>query len=187
MKVFLKETEHHHCVNNIRITIEQAFPKLFWLSDMEMRSGVTRLDKKKFASLPTFEEKDRFYKAWRPKGKSLFERTPDGYFEVIQEGYWYPYVLEYENYPYNRDQIFAVLNGLEKDFPKTKKLIVSATMKNGLRLSDHLLKYATLPDFRDRRKRPVDISRWYWGVYDQVVSLPFEKAFQPIQPSLEKN
>ncbi len=160
------ERTHDLMVQELRIVIESS-PELqdvFWLSDFEMRSGITPPMKHRFVD-GTLEEE---WKRWSwDHAKQLVRRTPDGYFEADIEGKRYEFVLEFERATYNQMKIMDMVWHLTDDFPDTYRLIVSETEKNARRMVRHLQGRLKKDQWRE----------WYISDFKRVTTRPFRKAW----------
>jgi hypothetical protein len=167
------EREHDLMVQELRIVIE-ASPELediFWVSDFEMRSGITPETKAEFQQGKL--ERDWRKWAWR-RSKSLVRRTPDGYFEADLEGEREGYVLEFERSPYNQKMVQNMVWYLSDSFPYARRMIVSETEKHAVRMFRNL-------EFRVKEdKRP----QWYISCFGKVTTMDFTKSWRRLSHPL---
>ncbi len=175
VKVNYRELEHHQRVAALRVTMEQSpsFQDVFWVSDFEMSSGITREAKWNFR-LMDVEARDTFYKKWELRPKVKYKRTADGYFEALINGSHVSFILEYEHYPYSYKRIQTMLNRLEAGFPAAFKLIVCANKTNSERMNRALWVYS------EKAKKRIDRAKWLVAEYQDVISKPHKEAFIPI-------
>ncbi len=133
VKINPKEKDHDLLVQAIRISFEYSehLKSVFWVSDFELRSGISPSIKAEFLEGKLDKEK------WRsngfnpnPKGR----RTPDGYFEADLDGERMGFTLEYEHQPYGDKKISDMVDCLKDGYPHAFKLVVSASYKNALRM-----------------------------------------------------
>lgn len=169
VKVNPHERNHDLSVQAIRIAFEnnKELGRLFWLSDFEMRSGITPAVKKTF--LAGELDKEEWRSNWvniQIKGR----RTPDGYFEADLEGKRYGFILEFENVPNPEGKISRMIEYLDESFPEALRLVVSADAKNAVRMINILRS-----KINDREKH-----RWYVGDLDKAVTLPFKRIWHQI-------
>lgn len=176
VKINPYEREHDLMVQRIRIAFE-ANPDLsnvFWVSDFEMRSGITPAVKARF--LEGGLEKARWRGNWseeRNKGR----RTPDGYFEADIDGHRYEFVLELENTPRSERKIYEMVEYLNDSFPDGYKLVVSANDKNTVRMFNALRVIV----------RKSEQAKWFVSNFERATTQPFKGIFhqlnQPIGSS----
>ena len=133
VKINSKEKDHDLLVQAIRISFEanEDLKNVFWVSDFELRSGISPSVKAEFLEGKLNKEK------WRsigfnpnPKGR----RTPDGYFEADLDGERMAFTLEYEHQPYGDKKISDMVDNLKDGYPHAFKLVVSSGYKNALRM-----------------------------------------------------
>jgi hypothetical protein len=133
VKINPKEKDHDLLVQAIRISLEASddLKSVFWVSDFELRSGISPSVKAEFL------EGKLNKKRWRsigfnpnPKGR----RTPDGYFEGDLDGERMGFTLEYEHHPYGDKKITDMVDNLKDAFPHAFRLVVSSGYKNALRM-----------------------------------------------------
>lgn len=157
------EREHDKRVLTMRVQIEAegGLEGLIWLSDYEMRCGLSLEWKKALAE----------GRGWDLAGAKLHRvhhRTPDGYFEGSIGNDTYNFVLEYEHSAYNREKMTGMLLNLNQDFPKTFRLIVSRDKAHAVRLMNGLETFLRA-DVRDR-------ALWGFSFFEKVDRLPFVRV-----------
>ena len=167
------ERQHDLEVQAIRIAFERnvQLERVFWLSDFEMRAGITPSVKK------TFLEGDLDKEEWRSNWLNTQirgRRTPDGYFETDLDKKRYGFILEYEHVQNPDGKIGRMIEYLNESFPNVLRLVVSANSKNALRMMG-ILK-TKLPE----REWP----RWFVSDYEKAVSLPFKKIWSQLNNSM---
>jgi|GEM_PF-1034116 len=157
------ERHHDKQVLALRIQIERegGLEGLTWLSDYEMRCGL-RLDWKRAL------EEGRGWDLAGAKLRRVYHRTPDGYFEGTLGGQDLAFALEYENTPYNRDKMVAMVLNLNRDFPEAFKLVVSRDKPHALRMLNGLDSLVR-GDLRSRR-------RWAFSFFEMVDAVPFTRV-----------
>lgn len=133
VKINPKEKDHDLLVQAIRISFEASkdLKSVFWVSDFELRSGISPSIKAEFLEGNLDKEK------WRsigfnpnPKGR----RTPDGYFEADLDGERLGFTIEFEHLPYGDKKISDMVDNLKDGYPHAMKLVVSSGFKNALRM-----------------------------------------------------
>ena len=133
VKINSKEKDHDLLVQAIRISFETSeyLKGIFWVSDFELRSGISPSVKAEFLEGKLNKGK------WRsngfnpnPKGR----RTPDGYFEADFDGERRGFTLEYEHHPYGDKKITDMVDYLKDGYPHALKLVVCSGFKNALRM-----------------------------------------------------
>ena len=120
VKINPKEKEHDLLVQTIRISFEasEQLKSIFWVSDFELRSGISPSIKAEFYEGKLDKEK------WRtngfnpnPKGR----RTPDAYFEADLDGQRMGFTLEYEHCTYGDKKITDMVDNLKDGYPHAFK------------------------------------------------------------------
>jgi hypothetical protein len=167
------ERQHDLMVQELRITLE-ATPTLediFWVSDFEMRAGITPRTKAEFLN-------GELDSKWRvrayERAKSLVRRTPDGYFEADFQGERRPFVLEFERTAYNWNMVKRMVYNLDDAFPHAWRLVVSETYPHARRMIRNLQAWVME---RDR-------SKWLVSDFGRVTTRPFEKVWFQISNPL---
>ena len=156
------EREHDKRVISMRIQIEAegGLKGLTWLSDYEMRCGLS-MDWKKALEAGS---------GWNLAGSKLHrvhQRTPDGYFEGILEDRAYGFVLEYEHSAYNREKMVGMVLNLTRDFPRAFRLIVSRDKAHAVRMMEGLGTFLK----NDLQEREL----WGFSYFEKVSRLPFQR------------
>ncbi len=172
--------EHDCRVTSLRIALEenQDLKNIFWVSDFELRSGITPEIKAKFMEGRLNKISWRYNRnkeiglikqtESREGGpKNQYPRTPDGYFEADLEGRREAFVLEYIHQHYSRGVMDKMVYQLSFDptFSKSHKLIVCRTGEDA---------EAVIPKLRERVKEK---EKWFVGDYDRAVREPFKKIW----------
>lgn len=175
VKINPYERQHDLMVQSIRISFENNadLGKIFWLSDFEMRGGITAPIKKAF--LGGELNKEEWRSNWiniQIKGR----RTPDGYFEADLEGKRYGFALEFEHVQNPEGKISRMIDYLDESFPESLRLVVSANSKNAARMINILRSKI------NERKRP----RWFVSDYEKAISLPFKKMWHQLNHPIEQ-
>ena len=167
------ERQHDLMVQELRITLE-ATPSLediFWVSDFEMRAGITPRTKAEFLN-------GELERNWRvrayERAKSLVRRTPDGYFEADFQGERRAFVLEFERTAYNWNMVKRMVYNLDDAFPHAWRLVVSETYPHAWRMIRNLQAWVME---RDR-------SKWFVSDFGRVTTRPFEKVWFQINHPL---
>ncbi len=168
------EREHDLQVQAIRSAFErnEQLGRIFWLSDFEMRAGITASVKKTF--LKGELDKDRWRTTWTNL-EANGRRTPDGYFETDLDGKRYGFTLEFEHVQNPEGKIGRMLEYLGESFPTALRLVVSATPENAARMTRILRSKISEKEW----------VRWFISDYEKAVSLPFKKIW--LQLSNVKN
>lgn len=174
VKINPYEREHDLMVQKVRIAFEGSgdLKEVFWVSDFEMRSGITPATKARFLEGGFNKEKWKSnWSEWRYKSR----RTPDGYFEAVVDGKRYGFALEVENTPRSEWKIHAMVDYLEDSFPEATKLVVSANRHNAIRMYEAL----------QAKVRKSEHPKWFISYMERALTLPFKKIFhsltRPIQ------
>lgn len=133
VKINPYEREHDLKVQEVRIAFEgnQDLKNVFWVSDFEMRSGITPSVKARF--LAGELDKERWRGSWSG-ARNHSRRTPDGYFEADVDGERMAFAFEFENKPRSDGKIQDMVNYLNFSFPEATKMVVSAIEKNAVRM-----------------------------------------------------
>ncbi len=163
------ERDHDLKVQFIRVAFEAnpGLGRVFWVSDFEMRSGITPAVKKAF--LGGELDKAEWRSSWEGN-QERSRRTPDGYFEADLDGKRYGFTFEFENVQNPEAKIEKMLGYLEESFPKALRLVVSENPKNAARMI-RLLR---------ARIGEQDRHRWFVSDYDKAVALSFKKMWHQI-------
>jgi len=171
--------EHDCRVIALRVSFEENpdLMNVFWVSDFEMRTGVTPEIKAGFIAgklnKTTWRynrDKDLFH--WKEgdlKGgpKNQYPRTPDGYMEADLDGRREIFVFEYIHQSYSRQTLDRMVYQLESDpvFSKGYKLIVSKNTEDAESL---------IPRLKERVKEK---EKWFVGDYERALTAPFKKVW----------
>lgn len=168
------EREHDLIVQEIRIYFEAAsdLDETVWVSDFEMRSGISLEAKKMYLEGTLDTEKWR--SEWAPYWNRT-RRTPDAHFETEWNFDKTACVLEYEHTPYNEKMFNRMVNNLERSFPDAIRLIVSANEKNSLRMMK------TLKNKVDQE----DWGKWLFSDMYCVRNLIFKKIWSPLSSEVD--
>jgi len=167
------ERQHDLMVQELRITLESTptLEDIFWVSDFEMRAGITPRTKAEFLN-------GELESNWRvrayERAKSLVRRTPDGYFEADFQGERRPFVLEFERTAYNWNMVKRMVYNLDDAFPHAWRLVVSETYPHARRMIRNLQAWVME---RDR-------SKWLVSDFGRVTTRPFEKVWFQINNPL---
>jgi hypothetical protein len=175
VKINPMEKKHDLSVQAIRIVFEasEELKGIFWVSDFEMRSGITPLVKADFLSGALDKEKWRSH-GFNPNPKG--RRTPDGYFEADVEGQRLAFVLEFENHPYSDGMVARMAEYLSDEYPQAYRLVVSATYKNALRMIQAL----------KSKVRSSEQPKWFVSDFQKATSKPFKEVWHQIDQPLDK-
>jgi len=174
VKVNPYEREHDIKVQEIRTAIElsEDLKEVFWVSDFEMRSGISPLVKARFIDGSLDKEK------WRSNGmnpNSTGRRTPDGYFEADLEGQREAFVLEFEHHPYDDYKFNRMAWNLKHHFPDVTKLVVSADRKNALRMIKTL----------QTKVKNDEQNKWFVTDFEKIKTLFFKKIWHQLDHPFE--
>jgi hypothetical protein len=174
VKINPYEREHDQKVQIIRITFEgsEDLKDIFWVSDFEMRSGITPSIKADYLQGRLDKERWRSNGAnTNPKGR----RTPDGYFEADIENRRIAFALEFENHHYNEGKIQRMTENLRDLFPHALKLIVTATPRNAV-----IMIKALQPRIKDSERH-----QWFVSDFDKVTTKSFKRSWHQLSRPLE--
>lgn len=174
VKVNPYEREHDIKVQEIRTAIELSVDlrEVFWVSDFEMRSGISPLVKARFVDGSLDKEK------WRSNGmnpNNTGRRTPDGYFEADLEGQREAFVLEFEHHPYDDFKFNRMIWNLKHHFPDATKLVVSADRKNALRMIKTL----------QTKVKNDEQNKWFVTDFEKIKTLSFSKIWHQLDHPFE--
>jgi len=163
------EREHDLKVQAIRIAFEQneQLGRIFWLSDFEMRAGISIAVKKAFLNEDL--DKERWRTTWVNTEKNG-RRTPDGYFETDLDGKRYGFTLEFEHVQSPEGKIARMLEYLTESFPTSLQLMISDTPENATRMKSILRSRISEKEW----------SRWFVSDYEKAISLPFKKIWHQL-------
>jgi hypothetical protein len=169
------ERQHDLEVQAIRIAFERnkQLGRIFWLSDFEMRAGITQAVKKTF--LKGELDKEQWRSHWtntQIKGR----RTPDGYFETDLDGKRYGFTLEYEHVQNPDAKIGRMIEYLGDSFPTALRLVVSANKKNAARMKGILRSKINERDW----------PHWFVSDYEMAISLPFKKIWSQLNNQIDE-
>jgi hypothetical protein len=174
VKINMVEKEHDLSVQAIRIAFEasEQLKDIFWVTDFEMRSGISPTIKAEF--LENKLDKER----WRSSGENpnpMGRRTPDGYFEADLDGQRLGFVLEYENKRYSDRKITDMAGHLRDRFPYALKLIVCSTPRNAARMI-RALKTKVKSDEQEK---------WLVSDFEKATTLDFKGIWHQLDQPLE--
>ena len=169
------ERQHDLEVQAIRIAFEKndQLGRIFWLSDFEMRSGITQGVKKAFLSGDL--DKEEWRSNWvntQIRGR----RTPDGYFETDLDGKRYGFTLEYEHVQNPEAKIGRMIDYLKDSFPNVLRLVVSADKKNATRMMNILR----------GKVRESEWDRWFVSYFERATTLPFKKIWHQLNQPIKE-
>jgi hypothetical protein len=174
VKINPYEREHDMKVQEVRIAFE-ANPDLkniFWVSDFEMRSGITPHVKSRFLAGEC--DKERWRGNWSD-GRNHSRRTPDGYFEADVDGQRMAFAFEFENKPRSDGKIQDMVNYLNFSFPETSRMVVSAIEKNAIRMIRAL----------QIKIKKSEQEKWFVSDFEKATSLAFKEMWFRLDHSLE--
>ena len=160
-RVNFKELDHDLRVARLRMAFERS-PELegmFWVSDFELRCGISPNVKAEFLRGRLDVEK------WRCSPVPGNRRTPDGYFEASSKGVRCSFILEYEHARYPGARLRDVVLYLDRGFPDALRLVVCQNVPQGQRM---------LRELKRRVQRP---ELWLVSTYEKVLSAPFTEAW----------
>ena len=173
VKINSAEKNHDLAVQEIRIKFEGSdqLYNVFWVSDFELRSGISHVTKAEFIQNKLNKEK------WRsvgfnpnPKGR----RTPDGYFEADLDGQRMGFTIEYEHHPYGDKKISDMVDYLKDGYPFAYKLVVSADYQNALRMIRAL----------KVKVKMEDQEKWFITDYEKASTQPFKGIWHQLNQQL---
>ncbi len=169
IKINPYEREHDLKAQEIRIAFESKpeLENVFWVSDFEMRSGITPSVKARFKEGKL--DKERWRGNWSD-GRNHSRRTPDGYFEADLDGQRMAFAFEFENKPRSDQKIQDMVNYLNFSFPDTTKMVVSASEKNAIRMIKAL---------QIKIKAP-DQEKWFVSNFERATALPFKEIWHQL-------
>lgn len=173
VKINPREREHDIKVQSIRIVFEasEELKDIFWVSDFEMRSGITPSIKAEYLEGKLDVERWRSNGAnTNPKGR----RTPDGYFEADVEGRRIGFALEFENQHYNERIIDRMIGNLKDFFPNALKLIVAVNPNGAVRMIQ----------FLQKKVKSADQHQWFISDFDKVTSISFRRCWHQLDHPL---
>lgn len=163
-RISLSSLEHDTRVTRLRVAFEETagLKDVFWVSDHEMKSGITPKMKAEFEAgrldLPGWLKESKGKKAF-------FRRCPDAYFEATVGADRLAFILEYVHKEYFGIRFDEVIVRLASEYPNARKMIVFRTEEAARRFIPVLQKKIT-------KKEP-----WYVGDYERAVKLPFTKIW----------
>ena len=174
VKINPYERQHDLEVQAIRIAFEKnvQLERVFWLSDFEMRAGITQGVKKAF--LAGDLDKEEWRSNW-VNTQITGRRTPDGYFETDLDGKRYGFTLEYEHVQNPDAKIGRMIEYLKDSFPKALRLVVSANKKNAVRMMGILRAKVNERDW----------PRWFVSDFEKAVALPFKKIWHQLDRPID--
>lgn len=163
------EREHDLMVQRIRIAFEanDDLKNIFWVSDFEMRSGITPSVKGRFQGGNL--DKARWRSSWSEE-RNKSRRTPDGFFEADIDGQRYAFALELENTPRSERKIYEMVEYLNDSFTDVYKLVVSANDKNTVRMFEALRVIV----------RKNEQAKWFVSYFERATTQPFKKIFHQL-------
>ena len=166
VRVTFNQQDHDRRVIEMRTRLEAdgTLGDVFWVTDFELRAGITSKVKTAFlgGSLDVIK--------WRKHREAPSEtsRRPDGYFQATIEGERRSFVLEYIHAPYSTMKYNRVIPILINKWASSIKLMVfqndALTVRNKIYLKSHV---------RNRKN-------WWVASYDQVINKPFLEAFEDL-------
>ncbi len=174
IKINPHEREHDFKVQAIRIALEASpeLKEIFWVSDFEMRSGITPSIKAEYLEGKLDIERWRSNGAnTNPKGR----RTPDGYFEADVENRRIGFALEFENKHYNERIIDRVTWNLRDIFSDALKLIVTSNSSGAVRMIRLL----------QEKINSGDQHQWFISDFNKVTSMPFRSCWHQLNHPLD--
>jgi hypothetical protein len=169
------EKTHDLRVQAIRIALE-AEPQLkdiFWVSDFELRSGISPSVKAEFLGGNLDKGK------WRSNGLNpnrKGRRTPDGYFEAGLDGQRIGFTLEYEHHPYGDKKISDMVDYLNDGFPHAFKLVVSSVPGKAFRMF-RVLKVKLKED---------ELEKWFVSDFETVTTKPFKGIWHQLSEPIKE-
>jgi hypothetical protein len=174
IKINPYEREHDLKVQEIRIAFEANadLGDVFWVSDFEMRSGITPLVKSRFQTGEF--DKGRWRGSWSG-ARNHSRRTPDGYFEADVDGQRMSFAFEFENKPRSDGKIQDMVSYLNYSFPETSKMIVSAIEKNAVRMIRAL----------KIKVKQNEQEKWFVSDFEKATTLSFKEIWFRLDHHLE--
>ncbi len=174
VKINPREREHDFKVQAIRIALEASneLKDVFWVSDFEMRSGITPVIKAEYLEGKLDVER------WRSNGSNpnpVGRRTPDGYFEADVENRRIGFVLEFENQHYNEQIMNRMTGNLKDRFPDALKLIVTVNANSAVRMIRVL----------QNKIKSAEQHQWFISDFDKVTTMSFRRCWHQLDRSLE--
>lgn len=130
VRIYGIEQEHDETVMALRIAIEseQEMKDVFWLTDYQMKCGISREILAKFVYGGDYRAD--WEKAKRKKEGTGWRRwmshIPDAYFEATMEGKRQAFVLEYVKTVYRKNKASRMIERNNSMYPGALKLIVAA-------------------------------------------------------------
>lgn len=175
VRVNLNEKEHDLKVQEVRVAIEASedLKDVFWVTDFELRSGITPAIKAAFLE-GRLDKQDWRLNGFNPNPKG--RRTPDGYFEADLEGEREAFTLEFENQAYNDQKVNRMTGYLKDYYPNATKLVISATRKNAERMIRALQK----------KIKSGEQQQWFVSDLEKVTTLPFKRIWHRIDHVLDE-
>lgn len=173
VKINPREREHDKKVQAIRITLEACvdLKDVFWVSDFEMRSGITPAVKAEYLEGKLDIERWRSNGANpNPKGR----RTPDGYFEADVENRRIGFAFEFENQHYNEAIIERMIGNLKDFFPVALKLIATTNPSSAIRMIR----------FLQAKIKVSEQHLWFISDFNKVTSMPFRRCWHQLDKPL---
>jgi hypothetical protein len=166
IKINPYEREHDLKAQEVRIAFESKpdLGNVFWVSDFEMRSGITPTAKTRF--LEGALDKERWRGTWSD-GRNHSRRTPDGYFKADVNGERLAFAFEFENKPRSDQKIQDMVSYLNYSFADTTKMVVSASEKNAIRMIRAL----------QIKVRKSEQEKWFVSDFEKAVTLPFNEVW----------
>lgn len=173
IRINQNEKIHDLSVQAIRVAFESNVDigNVFWVSDFEMRAGITLPIKR------AFEDGELDVPRWRSDWAKIHfrgRRTPDGYFEADFDGERYAFVLEFEHNPYGGKAFNRMIGYLNESFPEALRLVVSANSKNAIRMIRNL--QIRIPEN--------DKKRWFVSDFEKATTRPFKSVWHQLDQSL---
>lgn len=173
VKINPVEKTHDLRVQAIRISFEASpcLKDVFWVSDFELRSGITPSVKAEF--LEGKLDKER----WRSNGRNSNpkgRRTPDAYFEADLDGRRMGFTLEYEHRPYGDRKINDMVFYLRDGYSQAFKLVVSSNPETMMRMF-RALKLKVKAEGQEN---------WFVSDYETVINQPFKGIWHQVNEAM---
>jgi hypothetical protein len=176
IKINPYEREHDMKVQEVRIAFEAKadLGGVFWVSDFEMRSGITPAVKARFQAGEL--DKGRWRSSWS-EGRNKSRRTPDGYFEADVDGQRMAFAFEFENKPRSDGKIQDMVSYLNYSFPEATKMVVSAIEKNAIRMIRAL----------QVKIKKSEQEKWFVSDFEKATTLPFKEIWYQLDHPLSES
>ncbi len=173
VRVNQNEKIHDLSVQAIRVAFEsnKDIGNVYWVSDFEMRAGITHPIKR------AFENGELDVERWRGNWINIHfrgRRTPDGYFEADLDGQRFSFVLEFEHNPYSDKSFNRMIGYLDESYPEALRLVVSANSKNAVRMIKNL--QSRIPEGTKKR--------WFVSDFEKATTRPFKSIWHQLDHPL---